>query len=90
MNDSNVSRDRTFSPERDHQDNLKQGADSLLKRIVRKKGQIRDAQGWVQDLKDLGETDPQQIFNATNYVATLQTDLHALKAEGLRQGREIF
>ena len=64
-------------------------ADILLRRIVRKKAQLRDALGWVQDLKDLGETDHQQIFNATNYVMLMQQDLTALKAIGLQQGREI-
>lgn len=64
-------------------------ADILLRRIVRKKAQLRDARGWVQDLRDLGETDRQQIFNATNYVMLMRQDLAALKAIGLRQGREI-
>jgi hypothetical protein len=64
-------------------------ADLLLRRIVHKKAQLRDALGWVQDLKDLGETDYQQIFNATNYVSLLHQDLAALKAIGLQQGREI-
>lgn len=64
-------------------------ADILLRRIVRKKAQLKDALGWVQDLKDLGETDHQQIFNATNYVSLLYQDLAALKAIGLQQGREI-
>jgi len=53
--------------------------------IESKRRQIADAKGWVQDLKDLGETDHQQIYNATNYVVILQRDLTTLKEE-LRNG----
>lgn len=53
--------------------------------IESKRRQIADAKGWVQDLKDLGITDRQEIFNATNYVVILQRDLTTLKEE-LRNG----
>jgi len=49
--------------------------------IESKRRQLADALGWVQDMKDLGITDRQEIFNATNYVVILQDDLRKLNKE---------
>lgn len=48
--------------------------------IERKKAQIQDALGWVEDLRGLNPT-RQDIFFATNHVVMLQDDLKRLEEQ---------
>lgn len=48
-----------------------------LRQIAHLKAKIADAKGWVKDLRTMNPS-RQEIFNATNYVITLQDDLRRL------------